>query len=657
MGSLDRNIRLMRWANGVASVRLVLAFALSHFLTFPLPALAQATQPGAGANATEAAEPLAVRQQIVRDRLVQLEDRMYRLSEKLRENEPEQARRLEKALRQSGEQLIRHHMDQAVQALERLELTKAAEHQAAAEKALQDVLVLLTETVDDALDRQRELDRLRDLREQVDKMLERQLELRMRTDPGEQLAERLAAAADKVRKLIARQEQQAARTKSADADQANELAESQREIRDETEAAAGELNPPATQPHGDPLAQRADQARRELEDAADRMRAAEAELSEKHTDAAESRQAEALDSLRKALEALEKAGASAQPLDAAEAARQQRALEQDAGKLADSLREKPDGDDGSTQPAEGDSAQTPPAGQEPSSGDPAENGDPQDGSDSPPAGTDKPGADNVRKAQQHMKRAGDKLEGNQPQKATADQDRAIEELERARAELQETLDQLRREQQEEALAGLEQRFRTMLIQQKSVNAATEDLDSRKDNWTRADSLNLAALAQEQTALSGEAAKALHILVEEGTTVVFPQIVAQIRDDMTEVAKRLGEKQTGQVTRDIEAQIVEALEELIAAIEQRQKEGPPPAGDNGQSGGQGGQAPDPPLLPGSAELKLLRSCQVRVNRETQQLGEAIAGAATDVGNRAERLSERQEQLADMARKINERAQRR
>jgi hypothetical protein len=254
-----------------------------------------------------------------------------------------------------------------------------------------------------------------------------------------------------------------------------------------------------------------------------------------------------------------------------------------------------------------------------------------------------------------MKKAGDKLESKQPSQATKEQQEAIKELEKAKVELEETLDQLRREQQEEMLAGLEQRFRAMLIEQQAINATTTEMDGRKDSWTRSDSLNLASLSEKQSALGGEVAKALNILVEEGTSVVFPQIVEQVRDDMAEVAKRIGEKQTGMVTRGIQGQIVEALEELIGAIEQRQKEGPPPPPQNPQQAeGQGGESGETPLLPGSAELKLLRSSQVRINKQTHGLSEATGEPAAEIGDQAQRLSIRQEQLAEMARKISERA---
>lgn len=596
-------------------VTVLFAFSLFHVLAFALPASAQDAAPAAQ-------DPLAARQQIVRDRLIQLEDRMFRLTEKLKQTDPEQAGRLEKALRQSGELLIRRHMDQAIQALERSELAEAAEHQAAAEKALEDVLVLLTQSQDDELERQRELDHMNELREQVDKLLDRQLQLRARSDASERLAERLSAAAERLRGII---ERQRAESQRGEASENARPEESQARIREDTEKLAGDLNPPSTRPGGDPVQHAAEPARRNLQDAADQMRSAEQSLSEGDRQRAQGRQGKALESLEKALESLEQAAKDAKPMESAEAAGQQRALEQDAGKLADSMHEP--GDPAASQPAEPESQ--PPSAQT-------------------------PGGDDVRRAQQHMKQAGNKLESNQPSEATPEQDAAIRNLEQARAELQETLDQLRREQQEQMLAGLEQRFRAMLIEQQAINATTKSLDERKENWTRSDSLDLASLSGKQGNLSGEAAKALNVLVEEGTSVVFPQIVEQVRDDMADAAKRIGAKQTGIVTRGIQAQIVETLEELIGAIEQRRKEGPPPPPEGQQAQGQGGESGETPLLPGSAELKLLRSSQMRVNKQTQTLAEAGERAAAEANDQARRLSDRQESLAEMARKMSERA---
>ncbi len=52
--------------------------------------------------------PLATKERIIHDRVLQLEDQMYRLIEQLRESEPDKARRMERVLARMGELGIRH---------------------------------------------------------------------------------------------------------------------------------------------------------------------------------------------------------------------------------------------------------------------------------------------------------------------------------------------------------------------------------------------------------------------------------------------------------------------------------------------------------------------------------------------------------------------
>ncbi|MBI4580208.1 MAG: hypothetical protein HY718_10930 [Planctomycetes bacterium] len=660
------------WRPTRAAVAIAIGFAMSGRFVFaeasrlvPDPARAASTRPAGGVQ-----DPLAARQQIVRDRLAQLEDRMFRLSEKLAQPDPQQAKRLERALRESGELLIRHHMEQAIQLLEQGSLVEAADHQAAAHKALEDILKLLTETGEDSRQRQEEIDRMEALRQQVGRLLEQQYELRAKTDPAERLSERLAAAAVRLQVLIDRQSRQIEDTKAmagGSADQAarrqsDALGRSQAAIRKDAESLMRELGQPeaaATQPAEAPLAHIAAQAREQMQDAADHMQSAEQELGEARPASSVPEQAKALESLQKALESLREQQGSVEPVAPAEAARQQRELQQQAGKLADSMQGRQEGkEQGADQHGDkqqgGDQQGRQQRGNQQGDQQGSEQGSEQSRSGEPPP-PPMPGTNNMRRAQQHMRNAGDKLDKEKPADATQDQDQAIQELEQARTELQDSLDQLRREQQEEMLAGLEQRFRGMLLEQKAINTATASLDERKARWTRSDSLNLAALAEKERRLSGEAAKALNVLTEDGTTVVFPEMVTQVRDDMADVARRLGEKRTGEITRQIQAEIVQALEELIQAIEQRRKDGPPPPSMAGGGGGGGESDNATPLLPGSAELKLLRSSQVRVNRQTQDLDAAATRPSADVGDQARRLATRQEQLAGMARKINERAE--
>jgi len=213
-----------------------------------------------------------------------------------------------------------------------------------------------------------------------------------------------------------------------------------------------------------------------------------------------------------------------------------------------------------------------------------------------------------------MQQASDNLRKQNPRNARTDQQRAIDELERAKREIEDRLAQLREELQEEILAALEARFRQMLERQKPVTIATADLEGRRSSRsrTRAEQLTCTNLSKEETALAEMAQVALDIIVEEGTTVAFPRVVANLRDDLRSVARLLGEQNTGPYTQQMQKEIERTLEELIEALQKAQKENE----DGGDGGGGGGQQQNPPLVPDSAELKLLKAAQLRVNRRTE-----------------------------------------
>src|SRR5439155_15461146 len=224
-----------------------------------------------------------------------------------------------------------------------------------------------------------------------------------------------------------------------------------------------------------------------------------------------------------------------------------------------------------------------------------------------------PGAQNVEKAGEHMQNAEKQLEKENPQGASPHQQKSIEELQKAQKELEDALEQLRREQQEEILRGLEARFRAMLSQQLIINKGTEELDKKgMPAWTHADELSLAGISKDEGRLVEDAGAALHILKEDGTSIVFPRIVEQMQSDIREVARMLAQKMTGDQPQALQTAIVSTLQELIEAIKQKRQE--LQAGGGGSSGGGGGNKPEP-LLPDSAELKLLKSCQERINKQT------------------------------------------
>jgi hypothetical protein len=227
-----------------------------------------------------------------------------------------------------------------------------------------------------------------------------------------------------------------------------------------------------------------------------------------------------------------------------------------------------------------------------------------------------PGQQQVQQAQKHMQGASGDLRKKQAKKAGGDQQDAIEELQKAKDKIEERLAQLRQELQEELLAALLTRFQDMLAQQQDISRQTKSLYEIREErqWKRVERLHVDELAARESHLADLAQRALDIIKEDGTTIVFPQVVGGLRDDLTATGDLLRALKTGQYTQDLQIEIERTLEDLIKALEkamkQQQQQGKPQQGKPQQ-----GKPKNPPLVPDSAELKLLKAAQMRVNRRT------------------------------------------
>jgi hypothetical protein len=222
-----------------------------------------------------------------------------------------------------------------------------------------------------------------------------------------------------------------------------------------------------------------------------------------------------------------------------------------------------------------------------------------------------------------MKDAQRKLEEAKRTEAKEKQEEAIRELEQAKAELEEILRQLREEEIARMLANLESRFRKMLQLQIVIYEGTKRLDriplKERD---RDDEIESGRLSRSESEIVAEADRAMALLAEDGSAVAFPEAVEEMREDMRQVAERLGEFKVNMMTQGIEEDIISALEEMIEALKKAQKDlqqrQPPPPG----GGGGGGQPQEDALVDQIAELKMIRALQMRVNRRTQRYGELV-----------------------------------
>lgn len=290
---------------------------------------------------------------------------------------------------------------------------------------------------------------------------------------------------------------------------------------------------------------------------------------------------------------------------------------------------------GEGEPSEGESSQS----QQGQPGSPSQGaGSQRDQQPSEPQDPADRATDRLRAAQQQMDEARKKLDEAEREGAADRQREALKKLEEAKAELERVLRQLREEELDRMLTQLAARFRKMLELQNAVYEGTVRLDrvpqAQRDHD---DEIEAARLSRQEAEIVREADKALLLLREDGTSVAFPEAVEQMRDDMQQVVERLAAVKVDEITQGLERDILTALEELIAALEKAiedlEKNRTPP----GQAP-PAGQPAEPQLVHKLAELKMIRSLQIRIYQRTQRYGKMIEGEQAETAELIEALEE-------------------
>lgn len=251
-----------------------------------------------------------------------------------------------------------------------------------------------------------------------------------------------------------------------------------------------------------------------------------------------------------------------------------------------------------------------------------------------------------------MEEAQKRLDEAKRKQAFEEQEKALQELEQAKAELEEILRQLREEEIQRLLAALEARFRQILKMERLIYARTVELEgtTRKDR-PQEHALESSRLGIKQGQIVLEVDKALLLLKEDGTSIALPEAVRELRDDMQETSDRLGGAKTGEITQQIEQDILAALEEILEALKKAREDSEQRQQD--AEDGQSGMPADPPLVEKLAELKMIRALQLRVNRRTDRYAKLIEAERTndpDLLDALRNLAERQERIFRITRDI-------
>ena len=257
----------------------------------------------------------------------------------------------------------------------------------------------------------------------------------------------------------------------------------------------------------------------------------------------------------------------------------------------------------------------------------------------------------IEQARQKMQAATEKLQQAQKDKAVEKQQEAIAALEKAKAELARILRQLREEEIERVLALLEARFRKILRLQKKVYEQTLVLDETdQEDRDRGFEIESSRLGEKESKIVALVDATLVLFRNEGSAVALPEASLQLREDMEMVMVRLDRAETGMLTQQLMEDIIESLEEILAAIERSQEEQKQrqQAGQEGRSGNM-----EQPLVDMLAELKMIRSLQWRVNRRTAMYQEVLLAGRSPREKllpELRKLADRQARIEKIARDI-------
>ncbi len=304
-------------------------------------------------------------------------------------------------------------------------------------------------------------------------------------------------------------------------------------------------------------------------------------------------------------------------------------------KNSDQQSPKSDGKESQSesQPSQGKPSDSSPqqSGSESQPGQAGENDQSQDEQpkEQPPQSQEQRAQQRVQRAQQRMEKAVEELEEDKRPDAVKEQRAAEEELAAAVEELERILQQMREEEAERQLADLQSRFRRMLTMQTQILTETEKYAHENVSVDpRQRELQSVKLSIEERKVLIEGQRAMLLLEEEGSSMAFPEAVEQINSDLAILIELFNASRLDAANVDLQTQVVSTLEELIEALTKAQKDAEKKKQDKQQNAQQG----NPPeqnqqLVDALAELRLIKTLQLRINKRTLSLAEQ-AGAVDD-----------------------------
>ena len=585
--------------------------------------------------ASPEATAVGVRQTRVATMMQELDQRFLALAKSLEKTEPQRAERLLKAYEESKSSLIEPRMRQIVAMLDSAQLENAGQEESKILDDVRKLIAILLKEVDERENDKEEVERLKKWHQQISMMLREEQAQKAESRKLDQTKEALDTLAKQiaaVEELLKREKEllrQTVLTAAEGVTGLTQLSATQELVRRDTEFVNSEITKArqASEAAGSPASKAAASSdsppgpgQKPLADAARQQQAAEQNLAATQAKSARAAEENAVKDLERALDELKKEEQrlKAPPPDALDKlAEKQEALAKKTESLNDQVAKA------------------------------AQAGKPGEGSCSACSKS-------LSSASQSMSQASDALKKKSPGGANAEQKKAEEQLNEAKKEVEKRLAELGEKPEDEALERLETLFAEMLARQQPATTQTAQFHQERQGvqgeLRRAERITIRRLSQEEAELAEMAAKAVALIEQDGTTVSFPVVVSDMRESLLQIAGRIEKQDTGAATQAMQKEVEKTLEELIEALKIARK------GGGGESKGGGGNC-KPALLPSTAELKLLRQLQLRINHRTVDFEKARPQGELDETKQAEikRIAGLQKNVSGMVREIISRQQ--
>lgn len=271
--------------------------------------------------------------------------------------------------------------------------------------------------------------------------------------------------------------------------------------------------------------------------------------------------------------------------------------------------------------------------------------------------SDTPGTESMDKASKSMSKAAGKLSKGQSGQANKDQKKALEEMDKAREELAEAIEQEEQLAQAEQLEKIDEMLQKVLEQQRAMSATTRETNDKRTGqaaFARPEQIQLAELSRGEGKLAEDVETVRQILVNEGNSVVFTEVLGDVRADMKDVQKLLDAKDPGTLTQAVQKEIEQSLQDMIDAVRKELAERRKKADGDGGGGDGGGGGGKKPLVPPIAELKMIRTMQIGIKRRTASLNKQVNDSklpAEQAKTEHGKLSRRQEKVRKITEELN------